>query len=105
MVKLSAVSGQSVPVVVTVSGVELSLKVRPHVMTPARELRMQELSGPEAVGELLAFFCDYVAEWDLTDDDDVPIGIRPEVVGSVLPSSVMLAMLAQAQEQVTELGK
>jgi hypothetical protein len=104
MVKLSALQGRTVRITVHVGGVELSLKVRPNAMTPQRELELQEADGPDAVRGLIDFFCDFVAEWDLTDDDGTVLAIVPEVVAG-LPSGVMLHVLRHAQAEVDAVGK
>ena len=104
MVKLSQLQGRTARISVSIGEVELSLKVRPNAMTPARELELQEADGSDAVRSLIEFFCDFVVEWDLTEDDGTVLPITPEVVGS-LPSGVMLSVLRHAQAEVDTLGK
>jgi hypothetical protein len=103
MVKLSSFSERRVVVEVKVEGAEITLTVQPNVMTPALERRLSEAEGSESMDLLLDLFCRYVAAWDVTDDDGVPLDLVPDVVAQ-LPSTVLVGILRAARERLDELG-
>lgn len=103
MVKLSSFSDRTVDVTVDVGGATLHLTVRPNVMTPALERELSEAEGTRSMDLLLGMFCQYVAAWDVTDDENVPLELVPGVVAQ-LPSAVLVGILQSAQEVLRDRG-
>jgi len=103
MVKLSSFSDRTVDITVDVAGAALKLTVRPNVMTPALERRMVEAEGARSMDLLLGMFCDYIAAWDVTDDEGVPLRLEPDVVAE-LPSTILVGILESAQAELKAKG-
>jgi hypothetical protein len=104
MVSFSSWAHRTVKVSIRVEGFDVNLSVKPNLMTPEREIQLSETSGRDSIDELLRFFCEFVCDWDITDDDGKPLQLDPEVVGSVLPSSVIRSILVESREAVDSLG-
>lgn len=105
MVTFSSWAHRTVKIAIDVEGFEVNLSVRPNLMTPEREIQLSETSGRESIDELLKFFCEYVAAWDITDDDGGLLELDPRVVSAALPSSVIKSILMESREAVDAQGK
>lgn len=101
--KLSTFSNRTASTVLDIDGDTLRLTVRPYLMTPERERMMVQGSSLEQFDLLLAFFCEYVVDWDLENDEGTQVALEPDSVQRYLPSTVLLWILKEAKDRTNPL--
>ena len=105
MPKISSWTQRTIPATATIDDVTISLKVRPNVMTPENELALLEAQGTrEALEPLFSFFKDFVAEWDITDEEGDTLPICDAVLRA-MPSRIIMEIIRQGQEAAQQRGK
>ncbi len=104
--RLSQITTRTARARINIDGEDLTVTVQPYLMTPERERLMASAdNADEQVDGLIQFFCEYVTEWDLTDDNEQPIPLKPDVVGETLPSSLLLWIMAEAKRATDPLAR
>jgi hypothetical protein len=103
--QISKLTKTTKTVTLELEGEALTLTVRPYLMTPEVERRLNGLDGEDIIEELLQFFCEYVVEWDLELEPNSPLELKPDAISEHLPSSVVLWIWKEANTRTNPLGQ
>lgn len=79
-------------------GMSVTVSYKPHALTLADEQELMEAQGTATATHLIAErLCRVLTIWDVMDDDDTPLPITPEVMGT-LPGKFLADILTAIRE-------